>query len=64
MFLFILQSNSSTDLLNEPSQQNIPPKRGRRKGLYYSNLPTLEPCDIVLQFTHARGKNTTNHVSH
>ena len=52
------------DISNEPSQQNIPPKRGQDKGLYYSNLPTLEPCDIVLQFTRVRIKNTTQCVAH
>ena len=64
MFLFILQNKSSMDLSNEPSQQNIPLKRGRRKVLDYSNIPTLEPHDIVLQFTHARCKNTTQCVAH
>ena len=47
------------DRSKEPSQQNIPRKRGWCKGLDYSNIPTLEPHGIVLQFTHARGKNTT-----
>ena len=47
------------DLSNESSQQNIPRKRGQCKGLDYSNLPTLEPRDIVLQFTHARHKKIT-----
>ena len=62
VFLFILQSNSSMDLSNEPSQQNIPQKRGQCNGVDYSNIPTLEPCDIVLQFTRARGKKTTQCV--
>ena len=52
------------DISNEPSQQNILLKRGRRKGLDYSNLPTLEPRDIVLQFIHARRKKTTQCVAH
>ena len=52
------------DLSNEPYQQNIPPKRGRYKGLDYSNLQTLEPHDNVLQFTHARCKKTTECVAH
>ena len=52
------------DLSNEPSQQNIPLERGWRKGVDYSNIPTLEPHDIVLQFTHARRKNTTQCVAH
>ena len=64
MFCLILQCNSSMDHSNEPSQQNNSRKRGRRKGFYYSNLPTLEPCDIVPQFTHVRGKTTTNYVAH
>ena len=52
------------DLSNEPFQQNIPQKIGWCKGLYYPNLPTLEPHDIVLQFTHARHKNTNQCVDH
>ena len=52
------------DHSHEPSQQNIPRKRGQHEGVDYSNLPTLHPCDIVLQFTHAKGKNTTNNVVH
>ena len=63
MFLFIFRSNSSMDLSNEPSQLNIRLKRGRRKGLDYSNIPTLEPHDIILQFTRVRGKSTTQCVA-
>ena len=52
------------DLSIDPSQQNITWKRGQCKGLDYSNLTSLEPRDIVLQFTHARGKKTNQCVSH
>ena len=52
------------DHSNETSQQNIPRKRGRSKGFYYSNLPTLEPCDVVSQFIHVRGKKSANCAGH
>ena len=64
MFLVILESNSSMDISNEPSQRKNPLKRGRRKGLGYSTLPTSVPREIVLQFTHARHKKTTQCVDH
>ena len=61
---FVMQGNSAMDHSNETSQKNIPRKRGQHKGFYYSNLPTLEPCDIVPQFIPVRGKNSGNCTGH
>ena len=44
------------DHSNQPSQQNIPRKRGRRKEVELNNIPILPPHDIFLQITHAGGK--------
>ena len=52
------------DHSNETSQQNISRKRGQRKGFCYSNLPTLEPCDLVPQFILVRGKKSANCAGH
>ena len=52
------------DHSNETSKQNIPWKRGRRKGICYSNLPTLEPCDVVPQFIPVRGKKSAKCFGH
>ena len=52
------------DHSNETSQQNIPRKRGWHKGLCYSNIPTLELCDVVPQFIHVRGKKSAKCDGH
>ena len=47
------------DHSNQSSQQNIPRKRGRHKEVELNNIPNFPPHDIILQFTHARGKRAT-----
>ena len=52
------------DHSNETCQQNIPRKRCRCKTFCYSNLPSLEPCDVVPQFIPVRGKNRAKCAGH
>ena len=50
------------DHSNQPFQQNIPRKRGRRKEVELNNIPIFPTHDIFLQFTPDRGKKAVIHV--